>query len=287
MRCNIFIEDGFCPIKFPVPPWVVASNSRAGVYLQVGKPTPSCVPAGFVPLLSSHPPKCKKQTWAGGGSGENSVPWVGAWTFLLRVMFCCSWFGFFCLQPRSWLSGRANPGPSWRLLRLFAAPPFPNPMYVAQRVNLSFYYYYFWFNASGGHAVLQQNAGFSAQPVWALGQQGKSSYSQPTVTLTPASHRARASFVLLRGAYLAFRHGGWGPALPVRGLYMPWTARWQAGQLSAPCGGWETSRRGLLGLEMEIQWSRVSWVRLACHRGSLVAPNKCELLQESQSCNEG
>lgn len=39
---------------------------------------------------------------------------------------------------------------------------------------------------------------------------------QPLVTLTSASYHTRASFILLREAYLAFPHGGRGPALPVK-----------------------------------------------------------------------
>lgn len=83
------------------------------------------------------------------------------------------------------------------------------PCMFTQYVNLIFYCYV-WFKSALGHAVLQQNADFSAQ-LW-LGVAGQE-LLQPTVTLTSASCHAQASFVLLHDAYLAFPHG---PALPLR-----------------------------------------------------------------------
>lgn len=140
----------------------------------------------------------------------------------------------------------------------------------------SIFCYYFWFNSAGGCAVLQQNADFSAQLWLAIARQ---ELLQPTVTFTSASCHARASFVLLRDAYLAFRHG---PALPLRSLTTPWTTRHWAGWLSVPCGSWETSQHGSLGLEIEIQWCKVSWVRLAYCKGSSVAPDDCGLLKKAE-----
>lgn len=141
------------------------------------------------------------------------------------------------------------------------------PCILTLHVNLIFCYY-FWFNSAGGHAVLQHNSDFSAQ-LW-LGMAGKE-LLQPTITLTSASCHAQASFVMPYVAYLAFRHR---PALHLRSVTTSWTTRYWAGWFSAPCGGWETSQHGSLGLEIEIQFCRVSWVHLACCKGFSVAPDK-------------
>lgn len=70
------------------------------------------------------------------------------------------------------------------------------------------------------------------------------------VTLASASCHAQASFVLLHDAYLAFCHK---PAPPLRSMTTPWTTRYWAGWVSAPCGGWKTSQCVSSGLEIEIQ----------------------------------
>lgn len=192
----------------------------------------------FAALFSSHPLKCEKQTWVGDRSSEESVPQVSARMFLPRVKFCWLMFGFFCSQPRSWLHGHANPGLSYWWAADCTYSVCSSPSFIcssqilcmlSQHVNLIFYYY-FWFKSAVEHAVLQQNTDFSAQ-LW-LGMAGQK-LLQPTVTLASATC-ARASFVLLHDAYLAFCHG---PALTLRSMTTPWTSRYWVGWFSAPCGG--------------------------------------------------